>query len=388
MSTKVLFVDDDPNILSAHQRNFRGIFPLDVAAGADDALRMLERDSYAVIVSDMRMPGLSGVEFLEKSREVAPDTVRMMLTGNIDQPTATEAINKGNVYRFLTKPCPAETLRLSIEDGLRQYRLVTGERQLLQDTLGGAIKVLADVLAIVDTTSFGIAQRLRECVRLFVASHRIADAWSLEVAALLSQIGFVMIPPEVAQKIHKGVALSAPESEMMERSVGVAQDLIRNIPRLDPVAEIVLYQWKHYDGTGAPHDAIRGKAIPHGARLIKIFLEVIRRESRGSSRFEAIHHIQSHPSEFDPDLAEEVRAFLHINDDVVLSAAPAACVRREIKLAQLEIGQKLVTGIMTPDGLMVVAGGSEITPLLLERVRNFAALQRLVEPIVIEAAPA
>ena len=104
MNNKVLCVDDDANILSGIQRNLRKQFELETAIGALPALKLIENGCpYAVIVSDMQMPGMNGVEFLNIVRQKYPDTVRVMLTGNADQKTATDAVNRGQIFQFLNK---------------------------------------------------------------------------------------------------------------------------------------------------------------------------------------------------------------------------------------------------------------------------------------------
>src|SRR6266700_2888600 len=120
MSVKVLCVDDESNVLEAYQRNLRKRFTIDTALGGEPALALIaSQGPYAVIVTDMQMPGMDGVEFLMRVRQKAPDTVRLMLTGNADQKTAVEAVNKGHVFSFLSKPCPAESLEAALENALQ-----------------------------------------------------------------------------------------------------------------------------------------------------------------------------------------------------------------------------------------------------------------------------
>ena len=132
MNEKILCVDDEPNILEAYRRTLRKRFELDVACGGEEALQAIaQRGPYAVLVADMRMPGMNGVELLAKVRQIAPLTVRMMLTGNTDLQTAIDAVNQGHIFRFLTKPCSPEDFANALEAGLEQHRLLTAERQLL-----------------------------------------------------------------------------------------------------------------------------------------------------------------------------------------------------------------------------------------------------------------
>ncbi len=146
MSTKILCVDDEPNILAGYRRSLRKQFEIETAPGGAEALAMIaEGGPYAVLVTDMRMPGMDGIQFLREAQRVAPDSVRIMLTGNADQQTAAGAVNEGRIFRFLNKPCPAEDLAHALAAGLEQYRLVTAEKELLEKTLGGTIRMMMEI---------------------------------------------------------------------------------------------------------------------------------------------------------------------------------------------------------------------------------------------------
>jgi signal transduction histidine kinase len=148
MSEKILCVDDEPNILEAYQRALRREFEIEIALGGEQGLAAVEsRGPFAVIVSDMRMPGMDGVQFLSKVKEKAPDSIRIMLTGYADQHTAIEAVNEGNIFRFLTKPCPPEVLAKALGAGIQQYRLAMAEKNLLEWMLSGNIPMMKDLPA-------------------------------------------------------------------------------------------------------------------------------------------------------------------------------------------------------------------------------------------------
>src|ERR1043166_7557634 len=134
MSEKILFVDDEPAILDGYRRLLRGEYEFDTAAGGGLALEMLEKQSYAVVIADMRMPEMDGAQLLAKIALKYPSTMRIMLTGNSDMQTAVRAVNEGAVFRFLTKPCDKELLRTTIQAALVQYRL----SGLKEESLGTA----------------------------------------------------------------------------------------------------------------------------------------------------------------------------------------------------------------------------------------------------------
>lgn len=136
MTERILCVDDEPHILEAFQRQFREQFAIETAVGGERALAAIaEHGPFAVVVSDLRMPDMDGIRLLSTIRERAPETVRILLTGYADLQAAIEAVNAGHIFRFLTKPCPSETLAKALEAGLAQYRLITAEKALLEQTL-------------------------------------------------------------------------------------------------------------------------------------------------------------------------------------------------------------------------------------------------------------
>src|SRR5262249_1916023 len=143
MPETILLVDDEPNVLLGYQRLLRGEFDTETAVGAPLALKIIQaRGPFAIVLSDMRMPEMDGIEFLTRVKALSPDTVRIMLTGYADVKTALSAVNDGNIFRFLTKPCSKETLASALAAGLAQYRLVTTEKELLEKTLAGSVALL------------------------------------------------------------------------------------------------------------------------------------------------------------------------------------------------------------------------------------------------------
>jgi diguanylate cyclase (GGDEF)-like protein len=131
-SNRLLFVDDEMNVLAGYRRILHGKYEFDTAGSAEEALRLVARNGpYAVVIADMQMPGIDGMELLARMKVSHPDTVRMMVTGSADQKTAVEAVNKGEVYRFLNKPCKRELLIEALNNGLQHYKSTVAERERL-----------------------------------------------------------------------------------------------------------------------------------------------------------------------------------------------------------------------------------------------------------------
>ena len=385
MSGKILCVDDEPNILSGYQRSLRKQFQIETAEGGAEALRKIEADGpYAVIVTDMRMPGMDGVQFLREAQRVSPDTVRIMLTGNADQQTATDAVNEGRIFRFLNKPCPPEDLARALTSALEQHRLITAEKELLEKTLGGTIKMLMEILAAVDPELFGRAQALRRNVRVLADALRACgqlearDAWSLELAALLAQVGAVTVPAFVAHKARRGEEMNEAERKMWGRVPEVGYGLLRNVPRLEPVAEIVRYQHKHFDGGGLPDGPICGELIPLGARMLKVLLDLAEIEAGHASRSGAFALMQRQSQRYDPAVLDAARRCL---GETERAAPPPPSVA--LPLSRLASGHVLAEDVATQEGKVLLTAGRRLTDVLLERLHNYAALAAVKEPICV-----
>jgi response regulator RpfG family c-di-GMP phosphodiesterase len=271
MENKILFVDDDNNILSGFRRQFHGKFAIYTAESGAIALDIIKKDGpFEVVISDYKMPSMNGSEFLENVRSIYPDTVRIMLSGQADMQELVDVINKGNIFRFLNKPCPPDLLTKNIEDAIQQYNLIRAEKDLLEKTLGGSIKLLVDILSVVSPVAFGKALRVRALIKKYVEIMELKNGWQLEVAALLSQIGCITISDYILKTAYKGESLTADEFRLYIKYPQMGSEMIANIPRLGEVSRIIAYQEKMFNGSGYPEDSLIGEQIPFGARLLKI----------------------------------------------------------------------------------------------------------------------
>jgi response regulator RpfG family c-di-GMP phosphodiesterase len=381
MSAEILFVDDDPDVLAGLQRSLRKECKIDTAIGGASALALMRgRSPYGVVVADMQMPGMNGVEFLMEVERRAPDTIRIMLTGNADQKTARDAVNQGHIFRFLTKPCPPEELVPALRAGLKQYRLVTAERDVLERTLNGSARMLSDILAMHDAHSFGQAQRLREYMRAFAEHLQLKQTWDLELAAMLSQIGCVTLPQAVLARSRAGCPLAGAEADMVTRVPQIGYNLLSHIPRLESVAAVVLYQNKNFDGTGFPCDKIAGEDIPIGARILRVLQDLLAYESGKASKAIALEKMTHFPGRYDPRVVAAVAAVF----DVCVAGAPAPeSQSRPVRIKHLRVGWTLAAEAHTREGLLIIPAGTQISPMLLEKLRNFAELGDLEEPMYV-----
>ncbi|MEP0765697.1 MAG: response regulator [Fimbriimonadia bacterium] len=384
MSDKVLCVDDDPSITDGYQRALRKRVSMDTANDGEQALQMLaDSGPYAVIVSDLKMPGMDGVQLLSRAKEVSPETVRIMLTGFADLQTAIAAVDQGNVFRLLTKPCSSDELAAALFAGIEQHRLVTAERELLQRTLSGTIKILIDILSMLSPDVFGRAQLLRANVRTLARALLGSSSWDIELAAMLSQIGLVSVPPALLIRSRGREELTAAEQEVLNRVPEVGRDLLANIPRLEEVAQIILYQHKHYNGGGHPPHSVSREQIPIGSRMLKVCLDMSDLTAKGFSVSEALQMMESRQGWYDPSVLEKAIACFADAEQHLSGHEHGA-----LTVGDLRLGQTVVTEIVAKDGTVVVPAGQVLTVSLLEKVRNYARTTGVTEPIYVRRADA
>jgi ActR/RegA family two-component response regulator len=370
---RVLCVDDDASVLQAFARNLRREFDLETATDAMAALELMERsEPFAVAVSDLRMPGMSGVEFLEEARTVSPDTVRILLTGYADIESAISAVNRGNIFRLLTKPCPPELLTETLKAAAEQYRLITSERVLLEQTLQGSIRTLSEILALVHPAAFGRATRVREYVREMLDHSGPAERWPVEVAAMLSQIGCVTLPPQTAHKLYHNEALTGAEQQMVDRLPQVTESLLRNIPRLEPVRAILRLYPRRFETVTSRQSTEESAAVQWGSSALKIAIDYDAVEARGATPADALSTLRGRAGWYDPAMLE---AFAKAR------GGQTGNVIREVRAADVELGMVFAEDVRTAKGMLLISRGHEVTPSLLERIRNFSATVGLKEPI-------
>ena len=380
MPEKVLMIDDDPNILQAMTRQLRKQYAFSTALGGEEGLRAVseangQREPFAVVICDMRMPGMDGIQVLARVREISPDTVRIMLTGNADQQTAIAAINQGNIFRFLTKPCPYEDLVASIEAGLTQYRLVVAERELLEKTLAGSIKVLADVICLNDPFAYAVSQRMRDWIKLLAAEFTMSNRWQLDISAMLVPLGQFAIPVDVLEKRRRGEVLNESELIMFLNAPESARNLIANIPRLAKVAEIIYLQDKNFDGSGFPVGGPVGEAIPFEARLLKILKDLAEETTGSHPTIPSFNTLERRKGQYDVEMLARVRTCL-------LAATPTEAPREvELPVMALRAGHLIVNDIRLTSGRLILAANSVISPVLVERLRSLSKSFSFQEPI-------
>lgn len=367
---RVLFVDDEPNILEAVRRSIRGPYEIVTALGGEEGLRRVDQGPpFTVVVSDLRMPVVDGMLLLKHVRERAPETIRILLTGHADTDAAIAAVNDGQLFRFLTKPCPGSVMRSALAAAMEQHRLITAERVLLQQTLRGSIRALAEMISLVHPQVSAHTSRVRRLVVELGTRMQAEDLWRIEVATLLAHLGWVTLPPATVAKLHLGAELAAGEDVIVRRVPEIAAQLLANIPRMEEVQSILMYQNAGYDGQGSPVPSVIGERIPLGARLLKAATDFDMLESRGLSAAEALVAMQARAATYDPNV---LKALQEMQQGLTITG-----VVRQMAVAEVLPGMVFAQDVVDTHGTLLVARGQEASENLLRHLHEYqdAALQ-------------
>ena len=360
---RLLFVDDEPAVLEAVAANLRRAFEVVTATSGDAGLEYLTAQSdFAVVMSNIRIPKMDGATFLALAKEIAPEAVRILLTGQADLDAAIRAVNHGQLFRFLTKPCPRDTLRGVIDSAVVQHRLITGERVLLEQTLRGSIKMLVDVLAITSPAAFGRANQIKTRVLQLAGQLGILDSWQLEIAALASQLGYIVLPHELCEKLESRASLTPDEQRIVARAPAMTEQLLANIPRLENVRAMLAL---HVRPPARKLDAEpTTQLIELGAHLLRVAIDIEELEATSSDRTASpVRLLLSRTDLYDPEVLEAVER--------LYCERPARVVIKVVPSRGLCVGMVLSEEVRLANGTLLVARGYEVTAGFIERVKNF-----------------
>jgi CheY-like chemotaxis protein len=376
MSATVLFVDDEPHLLDGIARSLRNHFTVRTAISAAEGLRLLKAHGpFAVVVSDMRMPEMNGAQFLAKVREASPDTVRIILSGQSDMQQTIAAVNEGNIFRFLSKPCDSQSLLAAVATGIEQHRLITAEKVLLEHTLTGAVNVLIEVLSVVTPSAYSRARRLQRYATALAAALNLGDNWQWSLSALLSQIGCVSLPRETAARFEAGQEVTEEERRLYDSHPQMAAKMLEAIPRLETVAAIVASQNSPLSealvfGNIKALDALSiGRILLHAA--VEFDLQIM----AGRSASAAAEALRKAKASFPSSVLEALGNLAIDGRERMI---------RSIRLIDLAPGMLLDEPLVTRKGFCLIPAGHEVTAALLARLRGIDSTVQVQEPFRVQ----
>ncbi|WP_277057152.1 HD domain-containing phosphohydrolase [Trichlorobacter lovleyi] len=415
----VLFVDDEDNILKALQRlTMDEEFDTETANSGDTGLKKLAALSdVALIVSDQRMPGMNGAEFLQQSRQLAPDAIRMLLTGYSDISAAADAINKGGASRYLNKPWQDEDLLQTLRAAVETWRLSSENKRLqaivqaqneelkqwnenlknrvLQQTT--AIRKKADDLNealiqlkhnyngiisafsnLVEMQGLRMQQHARNVAELATAAAREyglmpEEIETIRTAALLHDIGEIGIPERVLEKSPE--YMTQDDLQLYSQHPVRGQMAIDSIVDLRPSGVLIRHHHENYNGSGFP-DGLKGDQIPIGARILAYADQLDRAVANGGDTAEqALTRVELGLSiKLDPGLQRVFRKIARYAYFTMPEMDPNATVELELRPEELRNGMLLTRDVLSGTGLMLLNKGVTLDAVKIEAIQRYYQL--------------
>ena len=413
-SLPILIVDDEEIILAALQETLRRA-GIEAVTFSDPlaAVAEIKKRQFSVVITDQTMPGLSGLELLAETRKVQPFATRILITAVLSLDTVIEAINKGEIFRFIVKPWLREEFLATVQNAVQRYELICQNAHLqsatqamneqlveLNRSLEQQVKLTAQQNQQLGEMNAALEQNLLRSMELCVhtmqtfypslgnQSRRVSeicksivqflkctpeDRRILESSALLHDIGLVGVQRHIIRKWHEEtVPLSAAEKALIEQHPILGQELAAFSSGLDQVGKIIRAHHENYDGSGYP-DQLVGENIPWLARILAVVVAYASSPLTNSNAVEKIK--QAAGSRFDP---EAVRIFLH-----ALTSAQVSRKEREVMLGELRPGMVLARGIYTANGLMLIPEGQQLNATYIEKLLNHNRVQALPQSLLV-----
>ena len=359
MNNKILCVDDEESILKGFQLNLRKDFELHMASNGAEGLEVFDRErGFALVLSDMRMPEMNGATMLSEIKKRDHEVVTVLLTGHTDFESAMAAVNEGNVFRMLSKPCPPDTLIKVLNAGLEQHDLIKSKRILLDKTLRGAVDALAQSLSTAKPLFFGRAQRVRRLANELADMLNVPNRWRVDVASVFSQLGYISLPESVCEDVYHKKDLSPEVKKLVKKLPGDIQNLIGKIPGLEEVDAIlqkidVQYRYEKDDGKGT-------RLL---ASILRVSLDFDFYEELGHDRSVIVQTLKARKDEYDPLVTNSLSNLLVV--------AEQKFQLEEISIKNLEVGMRLAQELRLDDGFLIASCGADVDRQLLKVIRNY-----------------
>ncbi len=404
----LLIVDDEPIVLAALKETLeREKYHVVATTSALKALEILREREFAVIISDQRMPEMLGLDFLVESKKLQPLCSRILITAVLSLPTIVDAINKGEIFRFVAKPWLREELTATVKNAINRYELIikndhlTAETQRLNQQLTIANAALNEQVANLETQKRELDQANRElatsyehsldlCTRILTTydplrggqtkamveiakkmaeSEHFSDEERhvLRASAWLCDLGLIGVPRDLIRNFHSAPnRLSERELTTIHSHPIYSQTLASFVDSNPAVGETIRAHHERFDGEGFP-DRLSGMSIPWTARCLAVAVWFV---ESGLSKDQAIESIVTESGHaLDP---EAVRLFLKVTHLLQLPHQV-----KEILLDELRPGMILANGLYSPHGLLLVGEGQSLSPAMISKIKN----HNLVDPI-------
>ncbi len=290
MTGSVLFVDDEEYVLNSIERLFADLdFNILKASSADEALKLFGKKEIAVIVSDHSMPGMKGVELLSKIKDLSPDTLKILMTAHANLGVAVDAINDGEVFRFILKPWDNTSLINTVQEAVSRYHVIQSLKNMDKSTLLS----LSHTIELKDPYTRGHCERVSKYASMIANELDLSEKLTelITYGSWLHDCGKIGVPESI---LNKEGPLDESEFNIIKKHPRMGADVARQANLSETIINIVLYHHERYDGTGYP-TGLKGDTIPLEARIVTV-----------ADIFDALTSNRSYRDKYDEDRAVKI----------------------------------------------------------------------------------
>ena len=358
-SDKVLFVDDEHSILSGFKLTLGREFNLSFASSGLEGLEVYRKEGpFSVMVFDYMMPNMNGAEFLMEVRKFDQDVVAIFLSGATNFESVTHAVKNGKIFRFLSKPCSGEDLKVHIQEGLQHFHTMRVSNQMLWETMNGTIQEITSLLAAAKPLYFGRAERVKRLASQLAKELGFSETDRLELAVTIYFLRFLSLPEEIQERFYH---LQESNPAILQTLSLISSDIqaaLEKIPRLKRVLEITGMIDQNYSST--PN---QNKEVVTLASIIQIAKNYDEAASLGHARPAIFEWLLKNRNSYLPEGLEALSRIRNYSD-----GGPQA---QSVELQELQKGMRIQQDLRLSNGYLLAPKGSVITDAFLSVMRNY-----------------
>lgn len=438
---KLMFVDDEAPIINSLLRLFRNSdYEIITAKSGEEGIQILKEMATlpSLILSDQKMTGISGVQFLEEAKKICPDAKRILLTGYSDMDVIIDAVNKGGIHRYLAKPWNDEELISQIRQAIEQYELILENRRLtelttkqneellelnknleakvaersqeiliknkalsrlnlqLETSLYNTVRALGSLIERYSRLQGGHGRRVAETSRKIAQLLKLEerDINFIEIAALLHDIGKLGFPEKMLVNTYD--KFNHNEQEMYRKHTLIGQETVHFINDLNHVGLLIRSHHEQYDGEGFP-DQLSREEIPMGARIIAVADAYDKVVHLKMDMDGVIHSVRTTDRYLAEDTVLQKAAVLHLKQKSLLSYDPDIVnsffdylknenkykEERKLPVADLREGMILSRPLYNSDGRYLLPQGTVLTSNYIQKLRLISISDPLLTDIYV-----
>jgi len=386
-SNTVLVVDEDQKVLDASVRLLGRNYEVHTCGTAEEALAWLKENPHvAVVLSCVNLPGMDGAVFLHQAEKLSPFSARILLTAEKSIEVLKQGVNEARIFMYLSKPCPGGELVTAVGSGVSYHARLVDERAMLERTISGAVRMLIEMLSLFHGDAFRRTDVMRPQALTIAKALGLTKTWELEMAVMFSPLGEALLPKDILARHRAARSLTPQQRDILAAAPAQSRDLIKNIPQLERIADLLYLSGKGFDGSGFPENGPAGSDIPLVSRILKILTDLWYASPEGGVDAAAFNALAINGKQYDPKLLEIARRELLDETDTV--GEPKAEEHLSCTIRMLKPGDVLLDDVLSEASHeLILSRGHQLTETTIRRLVQFDQTAGVRQPVRVVRKP-